>query len=70
MFASSTQLKFWTFSGNTELGKLRSGANEKYIEDHGNDIAVSIDCVPKYVILRSDYTYRRRAVNITVPVKV
>ena len=47
MFPSSTQLKYWTFSGNTELGKLKSGANEKYIKDHGNDIAVSIDCVPK-----------------------
>lgn len=47
MFPSSTQLKYWTFSGNTELGKLKSGANEKYIKDHGNDIAVSIESVPK-----------------------
>ena len=45
MFPSSTQLKYWTFSGNTELGKLRSEANEKYIKEHGDDIAVSIVCV-------------------------
>jgi len=34
MFSSSSQLKFWTFSGNGELVRLRKEANHKYISSH------------------------------------
>ncbi len=41
MFPTSSQLKHWTFSGNTEIGKLRSNANQSFIAEHGQDISVS-----------------------------
>lgn len=32
MFASSTQMKYWTHSGTTELKRLRTEANQKYAQ--------------------------------------
>lgn len=40
MFASSTQLKFWTFSGTTELNRLRTEANKKFIDDQSSKEAI------------------------------
>ena len=41
MFPQSSQLKFWTFSGTTEVNKLRAEANQKYIQEYGKHIPVS-----------------------------
>ncbi|KAK7096520.1 cyclin-H-like isoform X1 [Littorina saxatilis] len=38
MFASSTQLKYWTFSGETELKQLRIEANQNFIKAHGRNV--------------------------------
>ncbi|XP_070177918.1 cyclin-H-like [Littorina saxatilis] len=38
MFASSTQLKCWTFSGETELKQLRIEANQNFIKAHGRNV--------------------------------
>ncbi|KAL5019853.1 hypothetical protein ScPMuIL_002745 [Solemya velum] len=38
MFATSSQRKYWTFSGETELAQLRKEANERYIKTHGTKI--------------------------------
>ncbi|XP_025083258.1 cyclin-H-like [Pomacea canaliculata] len=39
MFATSTQRKFWTFTGETELTQLRKEANQKYIQTHGENMS-------------------------------
>ncbi|OWF49969.1 cyclin-H-like [Mizuhopecten yessoensis] len=36
MFSTSTQRKYWTFSGETELAATRSEANSKFIQTHGS----------------------------------
>ncbi|XP_033725500.1 cyclin-H-like [Pecten maximus] len=36
MFSTSTQRKYWTFSGETELAATRSEANDKFIQTHGS----------------------------------
>lgn len=41
MFANSTQLKYWTFCGTTELSRLREEANKKYISKHAADFEES-----------------------------
>lgn len=42
MFANSTQLKYWTFCGTTELSRLREEANKKYISKHAADFEVRL----------------------------
>ncbi|KAL8562031.1 hypothetical protein ACOMHN_031802 [Nucella lapillus] len=38
MFATSSQLKYWTFSGETELTQLRQESNQDYIQTHGTKL--------------------------------
>ena len=33
MFSTSTQLNFWTFTGTSELNRLRGEANQKYVTE-------------------------------------
>ncbi len=51
MFPTSSQLKHWTFSGNTEIGKLRLNANQSFIAEHGQDISVSVTLQTLLLIL-------------------
>ena len=42
MFPTSTQLKFWTFSGTAELNRLRIEANQQFVEKYGSEYNVRI----------------------------
>ncbi|ELU05927.1 hypothetical protein CAPTEDRAFT_171887 [Capitella teleta] len=53
MFSSSTQLKFWTFSGVTELNRLRAEANETYVSEYGKNETI-------YYLTAEDETKVRR----------
>ncbi|KAK2183548.1 hypothetical protein NP493_307g02022 [Ridgeia piscesae] len=37
MFPSSTQLKFWTYSGTAELNRLRIEANQQFVQKYGRE---------------------------------
>ncbi|KAK6185652.1 hypothetical protein SNE40_007836 [Patella caerulea] len=39
MFASSTHLKFWTFSGENEIKQLRAETSEKYLAKHASGLS-------------------------------
>ncbi|XP_076452516.1 cyclin-H-like [Babylonia areolata] len=39
MFATSTQLNYWTFSGETELRQLRQEANQNFVQTHGKHMS-------------------------------
>ena len=41
MFAGGTQKKFWLFSGESEINKLRAEANGRYIKEYGKGKSVS-----------------------------
>lgn len=41
MFPTSTQCKYWMFSSEDELNKLRENANLKHIQTYGKHVAVS-----------------------------
>ena len=41
MFAAGTQKKYWLFSGEEEINKLRAEANERYIKQYGQGKSVS-----------------------------
>lgn len=40
MFPSSTQCKYWMFSSEEELNKLREKANVKHVQTYGKNVAV------------------------------
>lgn len=40
MFPTSTQCKYWMFSSEDELNKLREKANIKHVQIYGKNIAV------------------------------
>ncbi|KAL3885288.1 hypothetical protein ACJMK2_025371 [Sinanodonta woodiana] len=40
MFSTSSQLKYWTFRGETELAELRKEANQRFRQEHGSDMMV------------------------------
>ena len=42
MFSKSSQLKYWTFSGTSELTQLREETNLTYIKKYGQDYEVYI----------------------------
>ena len=42
MFPTSTQLKYWTFSGTSELNRLRIEANQKHVEKFGTEYDVRL----------------------------
>lgn len=42
MFPTSTQCKYWMFSSEEELNKLREKANLKHVQIYGKNVAVSL----------------------------
>lgn len=42
MFASSSQRKHWMFNNEGEIQSLRQEANERYVEEHGAKMTVSL----------------------------
>ena len=51
MFSSSTQMKNWTFSGTTELNKLRVETNEKFMEEHSKKVHIYIFLVHIIIVI-------------------
>lgn len=45
MFPTSTQCRFWMFSSEDELNKLREKANLKHIQNYGRQISVSLKMI-------------------------
>ena len=53
MFPTSTQLKFWTFSGTAELNRLRIEANQQFVEKYGREYNVRI------ILFKFNYVYNK-----------
>ena len=56
MFPTSTQLKYWTFSGTSELNRLRIEANQQFVEKYGREYDVRI-IYNRIFVLKADINF-------------
>lgn len=57
MFASSSQLKHWMFNNEGEIQSLRHEANERYVEEHGTKMSVSLNLMKRFIKTIFDNVY-------------
>lgn len=57
MFASSSQLKHWMFNNEGEIQSLRQEANERYVEEHGTKMSVSLNLMKRFIKTIFDNVY-------------